>query len=116
MHFIYYINRSIVTKVDSTDFDYSPTAHNVYDYMSWFGDRWVRTSDNIQDYQLSRIWRDSHAFDQFLTHLTNLLPHLKKSHAYSRNLKKIENNLLFVIIVRLIVTLFIVFLLQNHSL
>ena len=38
--------------------------------------------------QLSRIWRDSHAFDLTLTQLTKLLTHLKKSHAYPRNLKK----------------------------
>ena len=42
MHFIYYINRSIATKVDSSCLEYSQTAHNVY--MS-YGNRWARTSD-----------------------------------------------------------------------
>ena len=30
MHFIYYINRSIATKVDSTYLGYRSTAQNVY--------------------------------------------------------------------------------------
>ena len=30
MHFIYYINRSTATKVDSTNLDYGPAAHSVY--------------------------------------------------------------------------------------
>ena len=30
MHFIYYINRSVATKVDSTYLGYWPTAHSVY--------------------------------------------------------------------------------------
>ena len=30
MHFIYYINRSRATKVDSTYLGYRPTAHSVY--------------------------------------------------------------------------------------
>ena len=46
---------------------------------------------DAQGCQLSRIWRDSHAFDLAVTHaltqLTNLLTHLKETHAYSRNLK-----------------------------
>ena len=29
MHFIYYINRSIATKVDSIYLDYRPTPHNI---------------------------------------------------------------------------------------
>ena len=33
MHFIYYINRSIATKVDSTYLGHWPTAHSVY--VSW---------------------------------------------------------------------------------
>ena len=40
MHFIYYINRSIATKVDSTYLGYSPTAHSVYVCESW-----AQTSD-----------------------------------------------------------------------
>ena len=30
MHFIYYINKSIATKIDSTYLGYQSTAHNVY--------------------------------------------------------------------------------------
>ena len=41
VHFIYCINSSIATKVDSTYVGYLTTAHNVY----VFGDRWARTSD-----------------------------------------------------------------------
>ena len=43
-----------------------------------------------QGCQLSRIWRDSHAFDLLLTHSRNCQIYsriFKKSHAYSRNLK-----------------------------
>ena len=72
-----------------------------------------------QGCQLSRIWRDSHAFDLLLTQLTNLLTHLKEITRILTQFYKIENNLLFLIIVtfvRLSVTLFIDFLLQNHSL
>ena len=75
--------------------------------------------DNGQGCQLSRIWRDSHAFDLLLTQLTNLLTHLKEITRILTQFYKIENNLLFLIIVtlvRLSVTLFNVFLLQNHSL
>ena len=32
MHYIYYINRSIATKVDSTYLGHSPTAHNIYGF------------------------------------------------------------------------------------
>ena len=39
MHFIYYINRSIATKVDLTYLGFWPTA-----YMSC-GESWVRTRD-----------------------------------------------------------------------
>ena len=41
MHFIYYIHRSIATKVDSIYLDYRPTPHNI---MSC-GERRARTSD-----------------------------------------------------------------------
>ena len=62
----------------------------------------------------SRIWPVTHA----LTQLTNLLTHLKEITRILTQFSKIENNLLFLIIVtvRLSVTLFIGFLLQNHSL
>ena len=53
---------------------------------------------------LSRIGPVTHATDKF-THA------FKKNHTHTHAILKIENNLLFVIIVRLIVTLFIVFLL-----
>ena len=46
---------------------------------------------SLQGCQLSRIWRDSHAFDLLLTHSRNGQIYsriLKNSHAYSRNLKK----------------------------
>ena len=69
----------------------------------------------LQGCQLSRIWRDSRAFDLLLTQLTNLLTHLKEITRILTQFYKIENNLLFLIIVtfvRLSVTLFIVFLLQ----
>ena len=72
-----------------------------------------------QGCQLSRIWRDSHAFDLLLTQLTNLLTHLKEITPILTQCYKIENNLPFLIIVTFVslsVTLFIVFLLQNHSL
>ena len=35
MHFIYYINSSIATKVDSTYLGYRPTAHGLYMYVLW---------------------------------------------------------------------------------
>ena len=62
----------------------------------------------------SRIWPVTHA----LTQLTILLTHLKKITRILTQFYKIENNLLFLIIVsvRLSVILFIVFLLQIHSL
>ena len=41
MQIIYYIIRSIATKVDSTYLGYCPTAHNVY----VCGKRWARTRD-----------------------------------------------------------------------
>ena len=66
-----------------------------------------------QGCQFSRIWRDSHAFDLLLTQLTNLLTHLKEITRILTQFYKIENNLLFLIIVtfvRLSVTLFICFL------
>ena len=34
MHFIYYINRSITKKVDSTYLSHSLAAHNIITYMS----------------------------------------------------------------------------------
>ena len=52
----------------------------------------------VQGCQLSRVWRDSHAFDLLLTHF-------KKITRILTQLYKIENNLLFLIIVRLSVTL-----------
>ena len=71
------------------------------------GLEWINIGPTVKTgLQLSRIWRDSHAFDLLLTQLTNLLTHLKK----------IENNQLFLIIIRLTEKLFIVFLLQNHLL
>ena len=73
-----------------------------------------RCSD--QGCQLSRIWRDSHALDLLLTQLINLLTLLKEITRILTQFYEIENNLLFFIIVRLRVTLFIVFLLQNRSL
>ena len=42
MHFIYYINRSIATKVDSTYLGYIDQQHNAY--MSC-GESWARTRD-----------------------------------------------------------------------
>ena len=45
--------------------------------------------------QLSRIWRDSHAFDLLLTQLTNLLTHLKEITRILTQFYKIENNLIF---------------------
>ena len=39
MYFIYYINRSIATKVDSTYLGYSPTAHGV---ICLCGERWAQ--------------------------------------------------------------------------
>ena len=53
----------------------------------------------IQGCQLSRIWRDSHAFDLLLTQLTNLLTHLKEITRILTQFYKIETNLLFLIIV-----------------
>ena len=41
-HFIYYINKSIAIKVDSTYLSYKLTAHNVY----VFDDPWAQTSDD----------------------------------------------------------------------
>ena len=71
---------------------------------------------------------NSHAYGVILTHLTcysrthaiDKFTHaFKRNHTHTHAFYKIENNLLFLIIVtfiRLSVTLFIVFLLQNHSL
>ena len=71
---------------------------------------------------------NSHAYGMILTHLTRYsrthaidkFTHaFKRNHTHTHAFYKIENNLLFLIIVtfvRLSVTLFIVFLLQNHSL
>ena len=48
MHFIYYINRSIATKVDSTYLNYWPTAHSVYvlwrpvGVNQWHRDHYIR--------------------------------------------------------------------------
>ena len=51
--------------------------------------------------QLSRIWRDSHAFDLLLTQMTNLLTHLKEITRILTQFYEIENNLQFLIIVKL---------------
>ena len=71
---------------------------------------------------------NSHANGVILTHLTcysrthaiDKFTHaFRRNHTHTHAFYKIENNLLFLIIVtfiRLSVTLFIVFLLQNHSL
>ena len=42
IHFIYYINRLIATKVDSTYLGYYPKANNAS--CLWIGDRWAETS------------------------------------------------------------------------
>ena len=52
-----------------------------------------------QGCQLSRIWRDSHAFDLLLTQLTNLLTHSKEITRILTQFYKTENNLIFLIIV-----------------
>ena len=84
--------------------------------------------DKIQgSYKLDRV-ANSHAYGVILTHLTcysrthaiDKFNHaFKRNHTHTHAFYKIENNLLCLIIVtfiRLSVTLFIVFLLQNHSL
>ena len=55
MHFIYYINRSIATKVDSTYLGYWPTAHSVYVLWRELG---------------SNSWRLGHRADAFPLHHT----------------------------------------------
>ena len=57
MHFIYYINRSIATKVDSTNLGYWPTAHSVYVLWRELG---------------SNSWRLDHRADAFPLHHTCL--------------------------------------------
>ena len=75
----------------------------------------------------SKILRvaNSHAYGVILTHLTcysrthaiDKFTHaFLKNHTHTHAIKKIKSNPLILIVVRLIVTLFIVLLLQNHSL
>ena len=61
MHFIYYINRSMATKVDSAYLGYWPTAHSVYVLWRELG---------------SNSWRSGHRAAAF--HLHHTCRHYKK--------------------------------------
>ena len=89
--------------------------------------RKMNVNERQKNAEINRV-ANSHAYGVILTHLTcysrthaiDKFTHaFKRNHTHTHAFYKIENNLLFLIIVtfiRLSATLFIVFLLQNHSL
>ena len=57
MHFIYYINRSIATKVDSTYLGYWPTAHSVYVLWRELGSNSLRLGHRADAFPLHHTCR-----------------------------------------------------------
>ena len=80
MHFIYYINRSIATKVDSTYLGYWPTAQCVYVLWRELG---------------SNSWRLDHRADAFPLHHTCRLNDLPNDSNLFNMLMHADNTTLF---------------------